>query len=164
MKGIMETAEALAAAARYDFASAALHSSAASVFFTVAAIAGGVGVGLAVGSRFVGNGKKGGTSATSGSAGASPGGSPSSASNQPLTPYSRTGPDAFISGRRPDQQIATLAAAVDGLSHKISSMPADHVVTIAAKKNPETFGKAVVTSMGRNSSIGKQMAIRQGQR
>lgn len=56
VKGVFEIAEAIAATARLDFAAAALHTAAAKVYFTVAAIAGAAGVGLALGARAAGGG------------------------------------------------------------------------------------------------------------
>jgi len=160
MKGIMETAEAIAAAARYDFASATLHSSAAGVFYSLAAIAGGVGVGLAVASRFAGGGKKG-ASAGGGSAGGSSGGGSSSSSNQNLTPYSRSGPDTFISGRRPqDPATMALAVAVDKLQQKINGMSPGDVLVRGTAQRPGHVTQTVVGDLGKNASYSKQIAQR----
>lgn len=54
VKGVFELAEAAAAAARYDFVSAALHKTAAGIYFKTAAIAGSIGVGIGLASRAVG--------------------------------------------------------------------------------------------------------------
>lgn len=67
MKGIFEVAEGIAASAQAIFnpakaAEAALHFAAAKVYFTVAAIAGAAGVGLALGARAAGGGAAGGGS------------------------------------------------------------------------------------------------------
>lgn len=56
MKAIFEQAEAIAAAARWDFASAALHAAAAAMYWKVAIVAGAIGVGLGLASRAFGNG------------------------------------------------------------------------------------------------------------
>lgn len=56
MKAIFEQAEAIAAAARWDFVSAALHEAAAAMYWKVAIVAGAIGVGLGLASRAFGNG------------------------------------------------------------------------------------------------------------
>lgn len=72
IKAIFEAAEAVAAAARWDFVAAGLHSAAASMYATVAVVAGAIGVGLGLAARAVGGGSKGRATASAGSANSRP--------------------------------------------------------------------------------------------
>lgn len=158
LKAVFEAAEAVAAAARWDFVAASLHSTAASMYATVAVIAGGAGIGLALASRAVG-GKKDSARGGSSSASASSGGRQSSGSQ---TPISRVSPDAFVSGR--NSEILILASAVDKLQARITGMRPGDVVAAGVNQRPGLVGNAMVSDVKRNASIGTSLRRATGER
>jgi len=154
VKAIFELAEGFASLAVGDGRGAALH-------FTSAAIYGTIALGAAIGAKAVAGdsfknkgGSKGTAAGTSGSAGGS-------SSSQPLQPYSRSGPDTFISGRRPqDPATMALAVAVDKLQQKINGMSPGDVLVRGTAQRPGHITQTVVGDLGKNASYSKQIAQR----
>lgn len=163
-KGIFELAEAAAAAARYDFASAALHKAASSIYFKTAAIAGAVGVGAALVGRAVGGGAGAGSGGSGGGSGGGTGmvyGSGRNYDNQ--QPYQRASEAAYYSGTR-DPHTARLAAAVERLDRKLASMSPGDVLTAGARQRRGFIGNEAVSdirsSRVRGTDVAKAMGMR----
>lgn len=158
IKAVFEAAEAVAAAARWDFVAAGLHSTAASMYATVAVIAGAAGVGLALGARALGGGKgssRGGSS-DSGSIGTR---SQQQQNQQPLT---RQNGDTFISGRRSDPATMALARAVDKLQAKIDTASAGDVLVRGANQRKGFITETMLNETGRNSGYGTRLSRSMG--
>lgn len=152
IKAVFEAAEAVAAAARWDFVAAGLHSTAATMYSSVAVIAGAAGVGLALGARAAGGGSKSGSSSSRDSIGSSRG------QDANMSPISRQNQDTFIS-RRDDSAnaLAQAAAAIDRLEKKISSMKPGDVVTAGAKQASNAIAQAAVQGIRSNSKNGTDL-------
>lgn len=155
IKGVFEAAEAVAAAARWDFVSASLHSAAASMYATVAVIAGAAGVGLALASRAFGGGQAAGQSfsnATSGAAGAN---DAENAQNQPLVFTERFNGFLRQQTDRIAEQIERQNVVLGGvmevvgeLGGKVRAMSPGHVLGIGAEENPTAVRTALETELG----------------
>jgi hypothetical protein len=156
VKAIFYAAEGLAALAVGDAAAAAQ-------FFGAAAGMGIIAVGAAVGAKLVAGDSfknQGGSKGTAGSAGGTA--NTSTGSNAPLTPYSRSGPDAFISGRRPMQDPA-LTATLERFNRVMDGMqpmsPGDVLVKGTAQR-PGHITQTHIAELGSNASYSKQILQR----
>jgi hypothetical protein len=155
VKAIFELAEGFASLAIGDGRGAALH-------FTSAAIYGTIALGAAIGAKAVAGDSfknKGGSKGAA--AGASGGYGGGSSSSQPLQPYSRSGPDTFISGRRPqDPATMALAVAVDKLQQKINGMSPGDVLVRGTAQRPGHITQTHINEVGSNPSYSKQILQR----
>ncbi|MGH9821270.1 MAG: hypothetical protein ACRD43_13975, partial [Pyrinomonadaceae bacterium] len=132
----------------------------ATAHFASAAMYGLIAGGTAIAGRAVaGNSMKAGA-AGGASSGYSASGQPlsSSASNPNLTPYTRSGPDSFLSGSRNGLLIAAIdrnTAATVELHSKIGSRSAGDILVIADKQKPGYIAKANAKGIARNTAIGR---------
>ncbi|MFN6963959.1 MAG: hypothetical protein ACK4S4_09355 [Pyrinomonadaceae bacterium] len=159
-----ETALALASAAVGDAAGAALHgaaagahTAAAKMYITTAAIAGGAGIGLAVGARFApgsGSGGRGNSGSQSGS---------SSRDREPERPYSRVTQDAYISRRDPvpAMTVRALERLNDRLD-KLENMRPGEVLVAGMRQRPGAVGQQVERDIARDASIGSRLGRKMG--
>ncbi len=150
LKAFFEAAESAAAFARYDVVAGTAHATAATMYGMVASVAGAAGIGLAIGSRFVGGGGKGSDKSSESSVGSS-----SSNRKEDLMPSSRQDVNTFVSGR--NSAIAALSNSVDRLEQKLGSMRPGDVVTAGVKARPGLVGTAAVNDMKRNANIGNSL-------
>lgn len=147
-KAIFEYAEAAAAAARYDFYAAGMHTTAAKTYLKTAAIAGGFGVGFGVGARAAGGGGAGEGSAS---------GTGFRGRDVPPDPLSRSSDDAFISGRRMDPATAALARAVEKLDQKISGMSAGDVLVAGSRQRRGFIAARVAADIKADATAGVRL-------
>lgn len=157
IKAVFEAAEAVAAAARWDFVAAGLHSTAATMYSSVAVIAGAAGIGLALGARAMGGGKGGGKGSSSSSYSGS-----SRESERDMTPISRQNENTFISGRRDGTVFEQMNETLKKLTAKIDTAKAGDVFIAGMKQNPGAVGRQVVSDMSRNNGIATQMQRKSG--
>jgi hypothetical protein len=163
IKAIFEVAEGIAAAANpFTAALAPAHFLAAKTYAIVAAVAGGAGVGLALGARSMGGGSKQSSRSSYGSS--------SSASSpkrsEDLTPYSRQTKDAFISGRH-DETAAFVVRALDRFDQtlkKFEPMRPGDVLVAGTREKPGHIGNQVVKDISGNSGIGRSILQKSGVR
>jgi hypothetical protein len=130
----------------------------APIHFKAAALWGGIAVGTALAGRAVAgdsfkSGKDSGSS--SGAYGSSGGGQQSAPQ-----PYSRASENAYISGRRTENQL--VAAAIQKLNAKLDSMRPGDVLKVGVREAPGVVGQAAVNDFRRNPSQGNQAARTMG--
>lgn len=150
-KAVFEYAEAAAAAARYDFYAAGMHTAAAKLYLKTAIIAGAVGVGLGLAGRAVGGG------GSQGEGGQDEGSFGSSATTSNPQPYSRASGDAFISGRRSDPAVEQLARAVEKLEQKLGGMRPGDVLVAGAREKRGFIGYQVAQDIKTNAETGRMI-------
>lgn len=161
IKAVFEAAESVAAAARWDFVGAAAHATAATMYSSVAVIAGAAGIGLALGARAMGGGKGGGGGRGGGQ----------DERNEPQfgrnlnkdpDPYTRRSENFFMSGR--DNHIENLTRAIEGLNNKVDSMTPGDVLVRGAKQKSGFIGETAVKDFRTNNGLAvkgaKSMGIR----
>jgi len=152
-KAIFEYAEASAAAARYDFYAAAMHTTAAKFYLKAALVAGAVGVGAALGARALGGGN--GASASGGSSSSSSAGR---YDNQ--QPYTRQSDTAFYSGR--DSSNDRLATAIEDFNATVKAVPPGHVFVAGMKANRGAIGRQTLADIRSGAVRGKEFATSMG--
>ena len=157
IKAVFEAAESVAAFARWDPVSGAMHASAATMYSSVAVIAGAAGIGLALGARAMGGGS-GSASGSANDSSSSYGGS--SRPDQSPDPFSRVSDNAFVSGR--DREIVVLARAVDKLSGRLDSMPPGEVVVSGLRQKRGIVGRQLVEDVKSNAGVGVALGKRMG--
>jgi hypothetical protein len=164
IKAIFEVAEGLAAAANpFTAWQAPMHFAAAKTYAIVAAVAGGAGVGLALGARAAGGG---GSSKKSASGGSYKGSSSSSSPKQSedLTPYSRQSQDAFMSGRH-DNTAAMVVRAMDRMDQtlkKFDPMRPGDVLVAGTREKPGHIGATAVKDVRAHAGTGRDLAKAMG--
>jgi hypothetical protein len=161
IKAIFEAAESVAAFARYDFAAGTAHAAAATMYSSVAVIAGAAGVGLALGARAMGGGKGGGKDKNDRDVDA-PQSAYASNGNRNPDPFSRTSQNAFHSGR--DAAIQGLSRAVQGLEQKIDGVSPGDILVKGAAQQRGFIGHTVVKEARSDASIGKGLMKSGGMR
>jgi hypothetical protein len=158
-KGIAETAAAAASLAIGDLRGAGLHTAAAtahyaaaSAFGVVAAVAGGAGVGLALGARAAGGGS---------GAASNPSDLSQQQAQQDRSAISRYSSTAGTSGRTWEAQVVGqmlgLSQAVDGLNNKIGSMQPHEVMTRAENQRPGITASHAVNGIASNGGLGTRL-------
>ncbi|MBX3267175.1 MAG: tape measure protein [Acidobacteria bacterium] len=148
-KAIFEYAEAAAAAARYDFYAAGMHTAAAKLYLKTAAIAGAVGIGAGLGARALGGGSN------SGQGSQQDGFVTSSGSQAPVQPFSRTSDNAFVSGRSGlSQAVSELSAEVRGLRDHIGGMSPGDVLVAGSRQKRGFIGYQVARDIRNNAATG----------
>lgn len=156
-KAIFEVAEGYAALATtwgVPNPSSIAHFTAAGVYGTVAGIAGGAGVGLALGARAMGGSGGGGGGTAPGSTGTPYSSSSSNNPNAPLTPQSRTSSNAYLSGGGSDQR---LASALETFNAKVEAVPPGHVFMKGMAANRGEVGRQAVRDVADNHAIGRDL-------
>lgn len=144
VKAIFETAEGFAAAARYDFVSAAGHFTAAKIYGAVAL--GAVATGLVIGAA-------GGLQGGSGSGGSSNANQPDYQTSSGSGRNIQTSP---ISAQA-SQDNARIAAAIEKLEGKLSSMRPEDVVTVGVTKKKGFISGITITEIKGNSTKKREM-------
>lgn len=137
--------------------SATMHFAAAAEYGLIAGVAAGLGR-AAAGNSF--------NQTTAGAAGVGSGSTgsaaPGSGSSAPLTPYSRTSPNAYISGS--NDSVSRLADSVNALHQKIAGMDPQQILAVAARQNPGSFARQVTQDIRNNSKLGTDLLRNAGTR
>lgn len=157
IKAIFEAAESVAAYARYDVYAGSMHAAAATLYGTVAMIAGTVGVGLALGARAMGGGSGGGRGSQEN---ADPGFGSRYGGSQNPDPFSRTTGNPFQSGQHSND--ARFVQVLERIEQKLDTASPGDVLTRGIGQNRGLVGDTVIkeAKSGKSAAFGKAFGLR----